>query len=124
MTDDKKIYLLAAVILLAAGLFGYWMGGNISNDARLDAIRSDIRGVAEQQRNIDARLDKISAGLDRGVKATETISNRIAGVEGTIDAVAGRIDRGKSRIEASARLIDEGQQRVDNLRQRAEKTAN
>ena len=119
VTNENKAYIV--IIVLAAALAYVLFGGN-SDSGRLDAIRSDIQRVADQQRNIDARLDKISTGLDRGVKTTETISARIAGVEGTLDAVAGRIDSGKSRIEASARLIDEGQQRVESIRQRAEKS--
>jgi methyl-accepting chemotaxis protein len=117
MNDKAQKYIIASALLIGIIAGWYLFSGNGAGDgARLDAIRSDIQRVEEQQRNITARLDKISAGLDRGIKATETVAARIAGIEGTVDEVAGRINSGKSRIEASARLIDEGQQRIDDIR--------
>ena len=110
MWQTLKPYIIGLVALLVVGYAGYLYGRNAASDsAGLDAVRSDIRRVIEQQQNIIAVQHSISVGLDSGNKRAAAIEGRIAGIEGIVGEVAGRVDTDRERLNSQQRLIDEGQ---------------
>ena len=108
MNETVKKYAAWAAVLLVVGVAGYWLGSG-NDSGRLDAIRSDIQRVIEQQQNIIAVQHTISVGLDSGNKRAAAIESRIAGIEGAVGEVAGRVDADRERLNQQQRLIDEGQ---------------
>ena len=120
MWQTYKNWIIGAVVLVLIGVAVYSVSANLSTHGPgADEIGASLSRVEKQQRDIIDRLDKVSAGLDRGIKATEAISNRIAGAERIVDETASRIDSGKIRIESSQQRISEGQQLLQDIRQRA-----
>ena len=106
-----KPYIIGLVALLVVGYAGYLYGRNAAttDSAGLDAVRSDIQRVIEQQQNIIAVQHSISVGLDSGNKRAAAIEGRIAGIEGIVGEVAGHVDADRERLNSQQRLIDEGQ---------------
>ena len=111
MWQTLKPYIIAVAAVVVAVLAGYLYGRNAAtNDsAGLDAIRSDIQRVIQQQQDIIAVQHSISVGLDSSNKRAAAIEIRIAGIEGTVGEVASRIDADRERLNQQQRLIDEGQ---------------
>ena len=111
MWQTLKPYIIAVAAVVVAVLAGYLYGRNAAtNDsAGLDAIRSDIQRVIQQQQDIIAVQHSISVGLDTGNKRAAAIESRIAGIEGAVGEVAGRVDSDRERLNQQQRLIDEGQ---------------
>ena len=59
MWQTLKPYIIAIAALLVVGYAAYCYGRNAASDgAGLDAIRSDIRRVIEQQQNIIGRAPR------------------------------------------------------------------
>ena len=104
-------WIIGVAVVLVIGYAGYLYGRNTAttDSAGLDAVRSDIQRVVQQQQNIIAVQHTISVGLDKSVKGIGAIEGRIAGIEGIVGEVAGRVDTDRERLNNQQRLIDEGQ---------------
>ena len=120
-TDKTKI-IVGIALLVCAILAGYWMGGGLRGDGgRVDEIRDGFSRIEKHQRDTDARLDKISTGLDQSVKATQRIAGRIETAAESVGSAAERIAGSQKRFEASQQRIGEGESIIRGIRQRAEK---
>lgn len=111
------VFVLGVIVILAAYL---WVSGYLSNDrAGADAVRTDLRRIAEYQQRIDGRLDTITKGLDSSVKSVERIAGRVEEAASTINSVESRIDSGQVRLVESQRLIERGESVLRDIRQKA-----
>jgi hypothetical protein len=111
VTNGQKNIVIIVALLAVVGYscFSYGRNTATADSAGLDPIRADIQRVIQQQQNIIAVQHTISVGLDKSVKGIETISERIAGIEGVVGEVAGRVDSDRARLIEQQRLIDAGQ---------------
>lgn len=111
MWQKYKNWIIGAAVVLAVVYAAVSYGRNTATDntAGLDAIRTDIQRVIQQQQDIIAVQHTISVGLDKGLKGIETVTERIAGIEGIVGEVAGRVDSDRARLNEQQRLIDKGQ---------------
>ena len=111
MWEKYKGWIIGLAVVLVVGYAGYLYGRNTAttDSAGLDAVRSDIQRVIQQQQDIIAVQHTISVGLDSGNKRAAAIESRIAGIEGTVGEVASRVDADRERLNQQQRLIDEGQ---------------
>lgn len=108
----SKWQILILVALLAVGFGAGWYlfsGNNATESTGLDAVRTDIQRVIQQQQDIIAGQHAISTGLDSSTKRAAAIETRITGIEGIVGKAAGRVDESRVRLNLQQRLIDEGQ---------------
>lgn len=120
-TDKTKI-IVGIALLVCIALAGYWMGGYLHGDGgRADEVRNGLSRIEKHQRDTDARLDKISTGLDQSVKTTQRIAGRIETAAESVGSAAERIAGSQKQFEASQQRIGEGESILRGIRQRAKK---
>ena len=109
MSKTQTVSVIVAVVCSVLAAYCYGRNTATTDSAGLDAVRSDIQRVIQQQQDIIAVQHSISVGLDTSNKRTQAIAERIAGIEGIVGEVAGRVDADRERLNSQQRLIDEGQ---------------
>jgi peptidoglycan hydrolase CwlO-like protein len=119
---DKKTTIITIVILLIAGVACWLMfsGGIPDTGSGIDAARTNLQSVGDQQQSAIDRLGDIETGLTDSANKAGTISTGLGDTAKSIDTVTGRIDQSEVRLKSSAELISEGQRILATVRERGQ----
>ncbi len=116
---DKKTLLIIA-LLLAFGALCWYVFGRVLPDQRsgVDAVRTELDAVREQQQRTLDRLGTVENGLDRGAAEANRISEGLDSVTGTVADVEERISASEDRARGSASAIGDSKRLIDKVRER------
>ena len=111
------ILAIVCVAVVAVGFFGFDI---YHNGSAVDATGEHLRRIEDGQRDLAARIESISQGIDRSTKTVEAIAGRVDEVEGTVAGAQSRIESGAVRLGESQRRIEAGQRILQEIRQRGQ----
>ena len=117
--NAKNSILLAVicVVVFAGGIFGFRL---YHNGSAVDATGEHLRRIEDGQRDIAARIESISQGIDRSTKTVEAIAGRVDEVERTIGDAQSRIESGAVRLGENQQRIAAGERILQEVRQRGQ----
>ena len=116
MNAKGSIILVAVCIVAAAiGIFGFRL---YHNGSTADATGEHLRRIEDSQRDLAARIESISQGIDRSTKTVEAIAGRVDEVERTIGDAQSRIESGAVRLGENQQRIAAGERILQEVRQR------
>ena len=109
------ILAIVCVATVAVGIFGF---GLYHNGSAVDATGEHLRRIEDGQRDLAARIESISQGIDRSTKTVEAIAGRVDEVERTIGDAQSRIESGAVRLGENQQRIAAGERILQEVRQR------
>ena len=109
------ILIVVCVVVMAIGIFGF---GLYHNGRTADATGEHLRRIEDGQRDLAARIESISQGIDRSTKTVEAIAGRVDEVERTIGDAQSRIESGAVRLGENQQRIAAGERILQEVRQR------
>ena len=118
MNAKGSIFLaVVCIVAVAVGIFGF---GLYHNGSAVDATGEHLRRIEDGQRDLAARVESISQGIDRSTKTVEAIAGRVDEVERTIGDAQSRIESGAVQLGESQRRIGAGQRILQEIRKRSQ----
>ena len=117
--NAKSSILLAiiCVVVIAGGIFGF---GLYRDGSAVDATGEHLQRLEDSQRDLAARIESISQGIDRSTKTVEAIAGRVDEVERTIGDAQSRIESGAVRLGENQQRIAAGERILQEVRQRGQ----
>ena len=109
------LVIAAGALLVAISIFGF---GIFNDGRRVDATGEHLRRIEDGQRDLAARIESISQGIDRSTKTVEAIAGRVDEVERTIGDAQSRIESGAVRLGENQQRIAAGERILQEVRQR------
>ena len=109
------ILAIVCVAAVAVGIFGFCL---YHNGSAVDATGEHLRRIEDGQRDLAARIESISQGIDRSTKTVEAIAGRVDEVERTIGDAQSRIESGAIRLGENQQRIAAGERILQEVRQR------
>jgi len=118
--DAKGSIVFAAIgiVAVAVGIFGF--GLLLRNGSTADATGVHLRRIEDGQRDLAARIESISQGIDRSTKTVERVAQRVNEVERTIGDAQSRIESGAVRLGENQQRIATGERILQEVRQRGQ----
>ena len=112
---DSIILAIVCVAVVAVGFFGFDI---YHNGSAVDATGEHLRRIEDGQRDLAARIESISQGIDRSTKTVEAIAGRVDEVERTIGDAQSRIESSAVRLGENQQRIETGQRILQEVRKR------
>ena len=109
------IFVAVCIVVVAIGVFGFRL---YHNGSAVDATGEHLRRIEDGQRDLAARIESISQGIDRSTKTVEAIAGRVDEVERTIGDAQSRIESGAVRLGENQQRIAAGERILQEVRQR------
>ena len=115
--DAKGNIVIAVVCVVGTALviFGF---GVFNDGSRVDTTGEHLQRIEDGQRDLAARIESISQGIDRSTKTVEAIAGRVDEVERTIGDAQSRIESGAVRLGENQQRIAAGERILQEVRQR------
>ena len=104
-------------VAVAIGVFGF---GIFNHGSGTDTTGEHLRRIEDGQRDLAARIESISQGIDRSTKTVERVAERVDEVERTIDDAQSRIESGAVRLGENQQRIETGQRILQEVRKRGQ----
>ena len=114
---DNIVLAVVCVVAVTVGIFGF---GLYHNGSTADATGEHLRRIEDGQRDLAARIESISQGIDRSTKTVEAIAGRVDEVERTIGDTQSRIESGAVRLGENQQRIAVGERILQEVRQRSQ----
>lgn len=111
------ILAIVCVVAVAIGVFGF---GVFNHGSTADTTREHLRRIEDGQRDLAARIESISQGIDRSARTVEAIAGRVDEVERTIGDAQSRIESGAVRLGENQQRIAAGERILQEVRQRGQ----
>ena len=112
---DSIILAIVCIVAVAVGVFSLRL---YHNGSAVDATGENLRRIEDGQRDLAARIESISQGIDRSTKTVEAIAGRVDEVERTIGDAQSRIESGAVRLGENQQRIAAGERILQEVRQR------
>ena len=111
------VFAVVCIVAVAVGIFGF---GIFNHGSAVDATGEHLRRIEDGQRDLAARIESISQGIDRSTKTVEAIAGRVDEVERTIGDAQSRIESGAVRLGENQQRIATGERILQEVRQRGQ----
>ena len=112
---DSIILAIVCIVAVAVGVFSF---GLYRDGSAVDATGEHLQRLEDSQRDLAARIESISQGIDRSTKTVEAIAGRVGEVERTISDAQSRIESGAVQLGENQQRIAAGQRILQEIRQR------
>ena len=109
------ILAFVCIVAVAVGIFGF---GIFNHGNGTDTTGEHLRRIEDGQRDLAARIESISQGIDRSTKTVEAIAGRVDEVERTIGDAQSRIESGAVQLGENQQRIATGERILQEVRQR------
>ena len=114
---DSIILAIVCIVAVAVGVFSLRL---YHNGSAVDATGENLRRIEDGQRDLAARIESISQGIDRSTKTVEAIAGRVDEVERTIGDAQSRIESGAVRLGENQQRIETGRRILQEVRKRGQ----
>ena len=115
---NAKGSIILAIVCIVAVAVGVFSFGLYRDGSAVDATGEHLRRIEDGQRDLAARIESISQGIDRSTKTVEAIAGRVDEVERTIGDAQSRIESGAVRLGENQQRIAAGERILQEVRQR------
>ena len=117
---NAKGSIILAIVCIVAVAVGVFSFGLYRDGSPADRTGEHLQRLEDSQRDLAARIESISQGIDRSTKTVEAIAGRVDEVERTIGDAQSRIESGAVRLGENQQRIAAGERILQEVRQRGQ----